>query len=43
MAMIRVTSSRLKAAAESLQDLNSRFKNRAEELCGKEQSLAQMW
>ena len=43
MAMIRVTSSRLKAAAESLQDLNSRFKNRVEELCGKEQSLAQMW
>ncbi len=43
MAMIRVTSSRLKAAAESLPDLNSRFKNSAEDLCGKEQSLAQMW
>lgn len=43
MAMIRVTSSRLRAAAENLQDLNSQFKNRAEELSGKEQSLAQMW
>ena len=43
MAMIRVTSARLRAAAESLQDLNNQFKNRAEELNGKEQSLSQMW
>ncbi len=43
MAMIRVTSSKLRNAAESLQNLNSRFKNKAEDLQGKEQSLAQMW
>lgn len=43
MAMIRVTSSRLRNAAENLQNLNSQFKNKAEDLQGKEQSLAQMW
>ena len=43
MAMIRVTSSRLREAAESLQKLNSQFKNRSEELQGKEKALSQMW
>ena len=43
MSMIRVTSSRLREAAESLQKLNSQFKNRSEELQGKEKALSQMW
>lgn len=43
MAMIQVTSQRLRGAAESLQNLNSQFKAKEEELTGKEQSLCQMW
>ena len=43
MAMIQVTSSRLRNTAESLQNLNNQFNNKAEELQGKEQSLSQMW
>lgn len=43
MAMIQVTSLRLRNAAESLQSLNGQFKNKAEELEGKEQALSQMW
>ena len=43
MAMIQVTSSRLRSAAENLQNLNSQFKSKTEELWGKEQELAQMW
>ncbi|MGN1179753.1 MAG: WXG100 family type VII secretion target [Suilimivivens sp.] len=43
MAMIRVTSSRLRNAAENLQNLNSQFKNKEEDLRAKEQALSQMW
>lgn len=43
MAMIMVTSSKLRAAAENLQSLNRQFKNKAEELQGKEQALSRMW
>lgn len=43
MAMIQVTSSRLRSAAENLQNLNSQFKSKTEGLWGKEQELAQMW
>lgn len=43
MAMIQVTSARLRNAAENLQNLNSQFKNKEEALCEKEQSLSQMW
>lgn len=43
MAMIMVTSSRLRSMAEDLQNLNSQFKNKAQELQEKEQSLLQMW
>lgn len=43
MAMIQVTSSRLRNAAENLQNLNGQFKNRTEELWGKEQDLTRMW
>lgn len=43
MAMIQVTSKRLRNAAESLQNLNAQFKAKAEDLVGKEQSLCQMW
>lgn len=43
MAMIMVTSSRLRNAAENLQNLNGQFKNKADDLCTKEQSLSQMW
>lgn len=43
MAMIRVTSSRLRSTAENLQNLNNQFNNKAQELKGKEQSLSQMW
>ncbi len=43
MAMIQVTSSRLRSAAENLQNLNSQFKSKTEELWEKEQELAQMW
>jgi len=43
MAMIQVTSQRLRGAADSLQNLNAQFKTKAEEMTGKEQSLCQMW
>lgn len=43
MAMIQVTSQRLRSAAESLQNLNGQFKAKAEELVGKEQALCRMW
>lgn len=43
MAMIHVTSQRLRSAAENLQGLNGQFKTKAGELAGKEQSLCQMW
>lgn len=43
MAMIQVTSQRLRGAAESLQNLNGQFKSKAGELAGKEQALCQMW
>jgi WXG100 family type VII secretion target len=43
MAQIRVTSSRLRSAAESLQNLNNQFKNKSENLCSREQALSQMW
>lgn len=43
MAMIQVTSQRLRNAAESLQNLNGQFKSKAGELAGKEQALCQMW
>lgn len=43
MAMIQVTSQRLRGAAENLQNLNAQFKTKAEELAGIEQSLCQMW
>ncbi len=43
MAMIQVTSQRLRNAAESLQNLNGQFKAKAGELSGKEQALCQMW
>ena len=43
MAMIQVTSAKLKAAAQELQNLNGQFKNKAQELSGKEHALCQMW
>ena len=43
MAMIRVTSARLRSAAGELQNLNGQFQSRARELQGKEQALCQMW
>lgn len=43
MAMIQVTSVKLRNAAEELQNLNSQFKSKSQELQGKEQSLCQMW
>lgn len=43
MAMIQVTSQRLRSAAENLQNLNGQLKAKAAELAGKEQALCQMW
>lgn len=43
MAMIQVTSQKLRSTAESLQGLNEQFKGKAEQLTGKEQALCQMW
>lgn len=43
MAMIQVTSVRLRNAAQELQNLNGQFRNKAQELSGKEQALCQMW
>ncbi len=43
MAMIQVTSVKLRNAAGELQNLNSQFKSKSQELQGKEQSLCQMW
>lgn len=43
MAMIQVTAARLRRAAEELQNLNSQFNNKSEDLSGKEQALCQMW
>lgn len=43
MAMIQVTSARLRNAAEELQNLNGQFKNKAQELSEKEQALCRMW
>lgn len=43
MAMIHVTSARLRKAAQELQNLNSQFKNKSEDLSTKEQALCQMW
>ena len=43
MAMIQVTSARLRSAAGELQNLNGQFQSRARELQGKEQALCQMW
>ncbi len=43
MAMIQVTSAKLRNAAQELQNLNGQFKNKAQELGTKEQSLCQMW
>lgn len=43
MAMIQVTSARLKKAAQELQTLNGQFKNKAGELENSEKVLCQMW
>lgn len=43
MAMIQVTSKRLRDAADNLRNLNSQLKGKAQELSSKEQSLCQMW
>ena len=43
MAMIQVTSSRLREAANELQNLNEQFRSKKTELTEKEQSLCQMW
>ena len=43
MAMIQVTSSRLRKTAQELQNLNGQFKGKASELEGCEQTLCQMW
>lgn len=43
MAMIQVTSARLRKTAQELQELNSQFKNRASELENSEKNLCQMW
>ena len=43
MAMIRVTSARLRSAAGELQNLNGQFQSKAKDLQGKEQALCQMW
>ena len=43
MAMIQVTSAKLKTPAQELQNLNGQFKNKSQELSGKEQALCQMW
>lgn len=43
MAMIQVTSARLKKAAQELQTLNGQFKSRAGELENSERALCGMW
>lgn len=43
MAMIQVTSARLRNAAQELQNLNGQLKNKAQELSEKEQALSTMW
>lgn len=43
MAMIRVTSAKLRSAAENLQGLNGQFRNKMQELTEQEQSLQAMW
>lgn len=43
MAMIQVTSARLRSAAGELQNLNGQFQGKARDLQGKEQALCQMW
>lgn len=43
MAMIQVTSARLRNAAQELQNLNGQLKSKAQELTEKEQTLCQMW
>lgn len=43
MAMIQVAAARLRKAAQELQNLNNQFKNKSEDLSGKEQTLCQMW
>lgn len=43
MAMILVTSQKMKNAAENLAELNRQFKTKEEELVSKEQVLCQMW
>lgn len=43
MAIIQVTSARLRETAQELQNLNGQFKNKVQELTGKEQALCQMW
>lgn len=43
MAMIQVTSARLRSAAGELQNLNGQFRSKTKDLQGKEQALCQMW
>ena len=43
MAEILVTSSELRKAAEELQNLNNQFKQKTEDLTGKENELNGMW
>lgn len=43
MAMILVTSQKIREAAENLGQLNRQFKGKTEELTTREQALCQMW
>ena len=43
MAMIQVTSAKLRSTAQELQGLNGQFKTKASELSEKEKALCQMW
>ena len=43
MAMILVTSQKIRGVADSLGQLNKQFKTKEEELQTKEQALCQMW